>query len=159
NNGNDNNWIKILLQGIESNRNGIGARVEVYTTVAGIEKQIRDVRSGDGFKYMSSLNSHFGIGEAEAIDKVVIKWPSGTVDTILNPGINSALMVVEGEHVLENIGFNNEMFSLYPNPVKDNLYINGGDELGITTANIYDLNGRLIKTIAVTNNVVPVTTI
>lgn len=156
NNGNDNNWIKIHLQGIESNRNGIGARVEVYTTVQGIEKQIRDVRSGDGFRYMSSLNTHFGIGQAEAIEKVVVKWPSGTVDTILNPDINSALMVVEGENVLQNISFNSALFNLYPNPVRDNLHISSKDGLTITTASIYDLSGRLVKTLTVTNNIVNV---
>jgi hypothetical protein len=159
NTGNDNNWIKIHLQGIESNRNGIGARVEVYTSVAGLEKQIRDVRSGDGFRYMSSLNTHFGLGTAESIDKVVVKWPSGTVDTILNPDTNSALMVVEGEHFLGNIGFNNGLFTLYPNPVKENLHIEGNDELGISRATIYDISGRLVKTVAVTNNIVPVATL
>ena len=71
---NGNNWIKINLEGVESNRNGIGARVEVYTTIDEAEvRQIREIRSGDGFRYMSSLNAHFGIGTTEAIDKVVVK--------------------------------------------------------------------------------------
>jgi hypothetical protein len=151
---NSNNWIKIHLEGIESNRNGIGARVEVYTTTEGIEKQIRDIRSGDGFRYMSSLNAHFGIGEAEEIEKVVVKWPSGTIDTILNPNINEALHVVEGEHVLGNEEFTASSFTLYPNPAKEFLTISGletGD-----TANIYDLGGRLVKSTEVTDNTVPV---
>jgi hypothetical protein len=156
NNGNDNNWIKIHLQGIASNRNGIGARVEVYTTETGIEKQIRDVRSGDGFEFMSSLNAHFGLGEAEAIEKVVVRWPSGTVDTLFGPAINNALLVVEGEHVLGNIGFENSLFKLYPNPVKENLQINGGDNLNIVKASIYDLSGKLIKAVEVTNATIPV---
>jgi hypothetical protein len=153
---NDNNWIKVHLQGVESNRNGIGARVEVYTTTEGIEKQIRDVRSGDGFRYMSSLNTHFGIGAAEEIEKVVVRWPSGTVDTLLNPDINTPLMVVEGEHVLENIGFDNSMFMLYPNPAKDVININGDNKQDITSSHIYDLTGKLVQTSVVTNATVPV---
>jgi hypothetical protein len=155
NNGNDNNWIKVHLEGVESNRNGIGARIEVYTSVTGLEKQIRDVRSGDGFRYMSSLNAHFGLGEAEAIEKVVVKWPSGTVDTILDPDINSSLMVVEGEHVLGDIRFESSLLKLYPNPVKDNLHIKG-DNLNIVKASIYDLSGKLIKAMEVTNATIPV---
>ncbi|MDV7394937.1 CRTAC1 family protein, partial [Arthrospira platensis SPKY1] len=65
---NGNHWIKIHLQGVQSNRNGIGARVEIYGAWG---KQIRDVRSGDGFRYMSSLNTHFGIGSQTEITQVI----------------------------------------------------------------------------------------
>ncbi|MCD8518906.1 MAG: CRTAC1 family protein, partial [Flavobacterium sp.] len=82
---NGNNWVKFNLQGIQSNRNGIGARVEIYGAWG---KQIRDVRSGEGFRHMSTLNAHFGLGTATAIDQVVIIWPSGIVDVINNPNIN-----------------------------------------------------------------------
>jgi hypothetical protein len=93
NSGNDNNWIKFHLQGVQSNSNGIGARVELHTPFG---VQIRDVRSGEGFKYMSSLNVHFGLGQVSEITQAVIYWPSGTVDTIENPDINNSLFVVEG---------------------------------------------------------------
>lgn len=155
NNDNGNNWIKLNLKGIASNRNGIGARVEAYTTVEGeIVKQIREVRSGDGFWYMNTLNVHFGFGETEAIDKIVVKWPSGTVDTILNPDINSSLLVVEGENVLGNTGFTNELFSLYPNPAKEMMTINGSELGAISEANIYDLSGRLVASPEVVDNIV-----
>jgi hypothetical protein len=100
NSRNSNNWIKLQLQGVQSNRNGIGARVEIYGAFG---KQIRDVRSGDGFKFMSSLNVHFGIGQATEITKAVIKWPSGTIDTVYNPAINQPLLVVEGETLSVNL--------------------------------------------------------
>ena len=48
---NGNNWMKFVLKGIQSNGNGIGARVEIYGDFG---KQIRDIRSGEGFKYMST---------------------------------------------------------------------------------------------------------
>ena len=153
---NGNNWIKINLQGVTSNRNGIGARIEVYTATEGMEKQIREVRSGDGFRYMSSLNAHFGLGTTEAIEKVVVKWPSGTVDTLLNPDINSALMVIEGENVLGNVDFNNELFSIYPNPAGDMITINGNEMGEINEAGIYDLSGRLVASPEVFDNTVQV---
>jgi len=151
-NPNDNNWLKLHLQGVESNRNGIGARVEIHGDWG---VQIRDVRSGDGFKYMSSLNTHFGLGEADQIDQVVVKWPSGTIDIIDNPDINQALMVVEGS-TLGMANNQSSMFILYPNPAKDILKISGDIKADITTAHIYDMSGKLVKTTAVTDAAVPV---
>ncbi len=60
NDRNSNNWLKICTVGVQSNKNGIGARVVIESP--GLGTQIRDVRSGEGFRYMSSLNTHFGIG-------------------------------------------------------------------------------------------------
>ncbi|WP_159802198.1 FG-GAP-like repeat-containing protein [Flavobacterium sp. MK4S-17] len=145
NSGSDNNWIKVNLKGMESNSNGIGARVEIHGDWG---MQIRDVRSGDGFEFMSTLNTHFGIGEAEEIDQVVVKWPSGTIDIIENPDINAALLVTEGE-TLSRTSFNSNLFKLYPNPASDFIHINNSNNLAFANALVYDLNGRLIKTVAV----------
>ncbi len=140
NSGNSNKWIKINLQGIQSNRNGIGARVEIYGPFG---KQIRDVRSGEGFRYMSSLNVHFGIGQATAISQVVIKWPSGIVDTINNPAVNQSVLVVEGS-TLGIEDFSSASFSLFPNPTKDVLNIKTNNDLIMKSAQVYDLNGKLV---------------
>lgn len=122
NNGNSNNWITINTIGTESNRNGIGARVELYSAMG---KQIRDVRSGEGFGQMGTLNTHFGIGTDTEIEKIIVRWPSGIVDTIMNPTINSTLVIVEGENVMATTDIQNELFSIYPNPVKDILNLKG----------------------------------
>ena len=61
-------WLKIYTIGVQSNRNGIGARIEI--TTSGLGTQIRDVRSGEGFRYMGSLNTHFGIGSDTSITSV-----------------------------------------------------------------------------------------
>lgn len=92
NNGNDNNFIKVNTQGVMSNANGIGARVEIHGDW-GI--QIREVRSGQSFAPMSSMQIHFGLGEATEVDLLVVKWPSGVVTTIENPEINTTISVLE----------------------------------------------------------------
>lgn len=122
NNGNSNNWLKINTIGTESNLNGIGARVELYSDLG---MQIRDVRSGEGFSYMSSLNTHFGIGTDSEIEKVIVRWPSGIVDVIENPDINTTLVIVEGDHQMGIKDMNEQLFSIYPNPVKDVLHVQG----------------------------------
>jgi hypothetical protein len=138
---NTNKWIKIQLKGLQSNSNGIGARVEIYGAWG---KQIRDIRSGEGFEFMSSLNAHFGIGQATAIDKVVIKWPSGTIDVINNPAVNQALFVIEGSSPLAVNQSAQSQISVYPNPAKDVLNIVTPQGSEVKTAEIFDLNGKMV---------------
>jgi hypothetical protein len=137
---NANNWIKINLQGIQSNRNGIGARIEIYGAFG---KQIREIKSGNGFSHQSTLNAHFGIGTETAITQIIVKWPSGIVDTINNPTINNATLVVEGSTLaLED--FSSSEIKLFPIPAKDVLNIKSSDSINIKLAKIFDLNGKLI---------------
>lgn len=153
---NGNNWIKISLQGIQSNSNGIGARVEAYGSWG---KQIRDVRSGEGFEYMSTLNTHFGLGEATAIEKIIIRWPSGVIDTITDPAINQNITVIEGA----TLGVNEvavAAFSIYPNPAHDVLNIQLSDTTAaIKNAEVYDLAGRMVLTPIMTNQIISVKTL
>ena len=95
NNGNSNHWLKVRLKGIESNINGIGARLELYGSWG---KQIRESRSGENFKPMSSLNVFFGIGAATSIDSLVVRWPSGVVDVLTSPSIDSLHYIIEGSY-------------------------------------------------------------
>lgn len=152
NNTNDNNWVKLNFRGIQSNGNGIGARVEIYGAWG---KQIRDVRSGEGFAYMSSLNVHFGIGQATAIDQIIVRWPSGIVDTIDNPSINEAILVVEGE----TLSVNNTTFSsfkVYPNPAKDIVTLQSSNNSQVVSAEFFDLNGRKVFETPVVNETISI---
>ena len=148
NNGNSNNWIKVALQGVQSNRNGIGARVEIYGAWG---KQIRDVQSGTGFQNMSTMIAHFGIGQVTTINQIVVKWPSGVVDIILNPSPNQSRIIVEGSTTLGSASFTNSAFSLYPNPAKNILNITTNETITLKVAQIFDLNGRIIIDTSLTN--------
>lgn len=150
---NGNNWLKISLMGVQSNKNGIGARIEIYGSWG---KQIRDVRSGEGFEYMSTLNSHFGIGTATQITQVIIKWPSGTIDTITNPTHNQTLHVIEGS----TLGVDENTlggFTFYPNPANDFIHFSHKSETeSIKNIFIFDMTGRKIKSENITNNSISV---
>lgn len=119
NDRNDNNWLKIYLQGIQSNSNGIGARVELYGDWG---KQIRDVQCGIGFRHMSTMNVHFGIGQATEIDSVLIKWPSGIIDVIHAPEMNTSVTMIEGTNQLSLFEQNGKRVKVYPNPTVNILY-------------------------------------
>ncbi len=161
NNGNDNNWIKIVTIGQGhvtpglSNRNGIGARVEISSALG---KQIRDVRSGEGFRYMSTLNTHFGIGQDTAIDYIRIIWPSGIVDQVNNPNINEAITILEGSYTLSSPDTFVGDLIVYPNPTKSVLNLSTLEDLDNAIYTVFDINGRRLlnaklnsKTIDVSN--------
>ena len=154
---NGNNWLKLTTRGISSNRNGIGARIEIHGSWG---KQIREVRSGEGFEYGSTLNTHFGLGTSTTIDQVIIKWPSGVVDTFTNLNSNQVLNVVEGQ-TLGNNSYDSFVFTVYPNPVKNiiNININTTNPVEFNSAVIYDLNGRMVQETKVENKTVNVDTL
>ena len=149
NNGNSNKWLNVNLQGVQSNRNGIGARIEIYGSWG---KQIRDVQSGTGFQNMSTLTAHFGIGQATVIDQLIIKWPSGIVDVISNPSPNQSLMVVEGSSLLGNASYLTSTFTIYPNPATSSLQIKTPGNIVINNAKVFDVTGRMVMDMPVINN-------
>ncbi|WP_042720749.1 FG-GAP-like repeat-containing protein [Flavobacterium sp. B17] len=140
--GNTNKWLKVTLKGTQSNRNGIGARVEIYGSWG---KQIRDIQSGTGFGNMSTLNAHFGIGQATAITKVIVRWPSGVVDVINNVTPNTTLNVIEGSYLnTKEVQETQQMLTVYPNPAHDIVYFKTQKDFIPVEAKIYDLTGRII---------------
>ena len=143
NNANDNNWLKIVTVGQESNSNGIGARVEVTTPNLGT--QIRDVRSGEGFRYMSTLNTHFGLGQEEEIEEVIVYWPSGNISTIESPEINQTLIIDEANALsLEDLASGSDL-SVFPNPTSDIINIKAAyplDDVAIYT--VFTITGKRV---------------
>ena len=133
-----NNWVKITTTGVQSNINGIGARVEVHTA-SGV--QIRDVRSGEGFRFMSSLNTHFGIGTDDAITNIIIYWPSGLIDNVTNPTINTHHVILEGQ-ALSVTDEALESISIHPNPVENVISINSPINLIGKIATIFNIEGK-----------------
>ena len=151
---NGNNWVKINLKGITSNSNGIGARIEIYGAWG---KQIREIRSGHGFSHMSSLNAYFGIGTATEITKIVVKWPSGIVDTLWNPTINSAIFIPESSTLNTVTNNYTQNLTVYPNPTSNYLKIHWNQNENIANSvTIFDVSGKKIKEEKITNNTVSV---
>jgi hypothetical protein len=103
-----NNWIKVRTIGTKSNRSGIGARIACVTHVPGESKphrQIDEVRSGGSYISQNDLRIHFGLGKAEQVDLLEIRWPSGQVDTIKDVKANQLVFVKEGEGVIRTMQF------------------------------------------------------
>ena len=106
-----NNWIKVKLIGTKSNRSGIGARVSCTAIFPGESKphrQIDEIRSGGGYFSQSDLRVHFGLGKAQKVDLLEIRWPSGQVDTVKDLAVNRLVTIKEGAGVvgIEKFGGN-----------------------------------------------------
>ncbi|HTE90408.1 MAG TPA: CRTAC1 family protein [Terriglobales bacterium] len=103
-----NNWIKIKTFGSKSNRSGIGARLKCVTRLPGENKpheQIDEVRSGGSYISQNDLRVHFGLGKAEKVDLLEIRWPSGQVDTLKDIKPNQLVFIKEGEGVVRTMQF------------------------------------------------------
>ena len=100
NNGNENHWVKINLYGIISNHNGIGARIELYGDW-GI--QVREVRSGEGYSPMNTLTKHFGLGNFDFIDSLIVRWPSGIISKLNNLKSDTSYLIPEALCLLPSI--------------------------------------------------------
>ncbi len=98
-----NNFVAFQLQGTESNRDGIGARVTVHlpgptngetpSTTLPIHQTLS---AGDAFLSQSSKWLHFGLGEADSIESVLVRWPSGKRETFKGCQLGNRYRLVEG---------------------------------------------------------------
>jgi hypothetical protein len=89
---NTGHWIAIQLKGTKSNRDGIGARVEVF---AAGKRQTAERVAGSGYLSQDDSRMHFGLDAATSIDKLLIHWPSGREQTLEKLSVDRVLTVEE----------------------------------------------------------------
>jgi enediyne biosynthesis protein E4 len=99
NGGNKQNWIKIKLLGSQCNRTAIGARVRVLT---GKHAQMDEVHSGSSVMSQGDLRLHFGLGKAEQVDVIEVKWPTTQkVERFTQIKANQIITIREGQGILK----------------------------------------------------------
>lgn len=85
--------IVFRLKGTKSNRDAIGASVTIETSAG---KQTRRVQAGSGFLSQHSKELFFGLGEANVVDRVIVRWPSGTIQRFEKLPGNRRVWIEEG---------------------------------------------------------------
>ena len=150
---NGNNWLIIELQGTISNRSGIGARVNL---IADTQFNIREVDGGLGV-FQNSLPVEFGLGKINKVDSLVIKWPSGIVDTYRDIQPNQYLIARENEELISGLrelkdkSMIPEFYILdqnYPNPFNSTTTIKFGlPEPSKVTLRVFNSLGQEIRTL------------
>ena len=86
------NWLKVQLTGIDQDKNGIGARVEI---TIGKLKIIREIDGGSSHSSQNSTIAHFGLGTAKIVDTVRIIWVGGKEQVMFHQKVNQLLKIVE----------------------------------------------------------------
>ena len=87
-----NHWLMLDLQGTRSNRDGFGARI---TITADGKSHYAEARCPAAFLGQSDRRVHFGLGPSKAVEKIEIRWPSGTLQTLENVPADQILKVKE----------------------------------------------------------------
>ncbi len=116
NGGSQHTWLDVSLRGVESNLDGIGARVTAH--FADGRMQMQEVRAAGGYS-ANSPGARFGLSDIERLDSLVVAWPSGTVDTYKDVATNTRMEVMEGQRLtaVEEVGDGSLplQFALEPN--------------------------------------------
>jgi hypothetical protein len=149
NTGSGNNWIKVLLKGTTSNASAIGAVVRVNAIIDGSPVwQTRRVTAASGYCSQNSFNNHFGLGNANIIDEIVVTWPSGAVESFTNIDINNRYIIEEGTGIflgINNVGTVPWNISIFPNPASDHIQIKISEPIHSSIyIEIIDLSGRVL---------------
>jgi hypothetical protein len=97
-----NNSIRFRLTGTKSNRDAIGASIEIETKSG---KSRRMVKSGSSYLSQSELPITFGLGKEDTVRRVVIRWPSGLQEDFSNLRAGSRYECLEGNGIAESVPF------------------------------------------------------
>jgi hypothetical protein len=92
--GSRRHWIQVRLRGTPSNRDGVGARVQVRT---GDQVQTAERKSAASYLSQNGPRLHFGLGESTKVDEVVVRWPSGIVQTRKDLPVDQVVLFEEPE--------------------------------------------------------------
>ena len=140
---NENNWLKVKLEGVISNRDGIGNTIEI--NIDG-QSQYRYTLAGEGYLSQNSFYEFFGMGNATEVDYVKVTWTAtGETEIITNIAANQAIIIKEGNGILstEN-NLKNTAFSIYPNPSSNGIFKLSVLNQEKVSIQVFDISGRLI---------------
>ena len=96
NSGNENHWIEIDLEGVKSNRDGIGAKVELETTGT---VQVRGQGGGMHCYSQNHQRIHFGLGSNKMVDRITVFWPSGIVQHLKDVVADQIITIRESAEI------------------------------------------------------------
>ena len=101
--GERNRRLRVRLRGVTSNRDGVGAFVRV-TTAAGPSPWLM-VKTGSSYCSQSELPVTFGLGRADRVTKIEVKWPDGRVDTLPGAEVDQMLTIEERKGIVQRSPF------------------------------------------------------
>lgn len=92
NNESKGNRVLIRLHGVDSNSYGVGAKVVVFTRG---RRQVKELALMRGYMSTDDPSLHFGLGDAVLLDRLVVYWPSGVVQSYTGLEVNKRYEITE----------------------------------------------------------------
>ena len=89
-------FLAVRLEGRTSNRDGIGARLELVLRDQPGRKIIQSLRAGEGYLSQSSKWVHFGLGSSTEIDRLTVRWPGGQAETFAGLQADARYRLIQG---------------------------------------------------------------
>ena len=101
---NNNNWIKVSLNGTVSNKNGIGCKIQVNRVLDnGDIHELHDVVfAGDNYLSQNSYAQNFGLGESDIVEKIIVTWSTGVEEEFGQYDANQSIVLTENSGNLSN---------------------------------------------------------
>ncbi|MCI0625005.1 MAG: CRTAC1 family protein [Acidobacteria bacterium] len=103
---NKNHWVQFRLVGVGKNRNAIGARVEILTSLG---TQIREIKSGSSYMSQNDHATHFGLGSSTEIQTVKVRWPDGSLESFTGAKADRLWVLGKGTGKAEPLLFPKKM--------------------------------------------------
>jgi len=100
NQGNENNFLRVNLEGVASNRSAVGAKLYLHGVWG---TMTREVRAGESYGITNSLYQNFGLGLETEIDSLEIHWPSGNIEIFDDISPNQFINIKEQDCISPNI--------------------------------------------------------
>jgi len=112
NQGNSNNFVKFNLEGTTVNKSGIGSRIQIFGDWG---VQTRVVKSGESYGITNSLQQHFGLGNYNSIDSVVVSWTDGSIQKYYDLSANQTYFIQQNKCISTQITISSPSMQILPN--------------------------------------------
>ncbi len=87
-------YLQLELRGTSCNRDAVGAHVSVH---ASDKVQVAEVHSGRSYQSHFGSRLHFGLGAAEHVQQVTVRWPGGATEQFTVPAIDQRVFLLQGQ--------------------------------------------------------------
>ena len=111
-----NSFLKIRLAGTTSNRDAIGAKVQVHLR-GSKQPLVKMLTAGSGRSSQSSKEMHFGLGKGTGVEKISVTWPDGSTQEFRDVAIGKTYRIVEGKSELREYTIDRYRIALDLNPI------------------------------------------
>ena len=146
----DNNWLKVKLEGVISNRDAYGSTIRI---VVGADSWVHDYNGGGGsHASQHSTIAHFGLGDAEIVDSLIVTWPTGEESQYANLPVNEVITITEDGSITSATTPTQVeqqlQLAAFPNPIGESTQLRFQlQKSTFTELIIYDAQGRKIETL------------